>query len=104
MKILKLKDGTEINFTDASTIHSLVFTGTLDAIDGIRDDLTKENLSQCNFNATDYADIIPVGVSITADMTGDYTATFTTRDMTDVEKLQETQAEQDDVINYLLMQ
>ena len=104
MKNLKLKDGSVIPFTDSSTIYNLVGVYTTYAeIDHVRVHLTKENMVSCEFDDVKYTAMIPVGVSASSDMSGNITAIFTIRDMTDIEKIQEQQAEQDDAINYLLM-
>lgn len=104
MKTLTLKNGDSLNFTDSSTIYDLVtVVNDSSDIDSIRKKLTKENLSACSFNDEDYTLIIPVNIQAsTEEMSGNITVHFITRDMTNVEKLQESQNEQDDVLNYVL--
>lgn len=105
MKTLTLKNGDSLNFTDSSTIYDLVtVVNDSSDIDSIRKKLTKENLSACSFNDEDYTLIVPINVQAsTEEMGGNITVHFITRDMTDVEKLQESQNEQDDVLNYILL-
>lgn len=88
MKSLKLKDGDTIQFSDASNIHNLVgvYTGYA-AIDSVREKLTAENLSSCELDEEEYTNIIPVGVTATSEMDGNVTATFATRDLTEIEKI-----------------
>lgn len=105
MKTLKLHNGEEINFTDTSTIYDLTsVVANASEIDEVRAKLTKANLAECEFDGEEYTLIVPVGMNATSEMTGNITVHFTTRDMTDVEKLQQSQSEQDDAINFLLMQ
>lgn len=104
MKNLKLKDGTIIPFTDTSSIYNLVgvypdFAG----IDSVRVHLTRENLAVCSLDDVRFEALIPVGVSASSEMSGNVTANFSLREMTDIEKIQEQQTEQDDAINFLLM-
>lgn len=104
MKNLKLKDGTVIPFTDTSTIYNLVGVySDYAGVDSVRAHLTRENLISCELDDVKYTAMIPVSVSASSDMSGNITAIFTLRDMTDIEKIQEQQPEQDDAINYLLM-
>ena len=104
MKNLKLKDGSVIPFTDISTIYNLVGVySTYAEIDSVRAHLTRHNLLVCEFDDVKYEALIPVDVSASSDMDGNITAIFTTREMTDIEKLQEHQSEADDAINFLLM-
>ncbi|MBQ6441050.1 MAG: hypothetical protein IJJ13_00455 [Lachnospiraceae bacterium] len=90
MKSLKLKNGEVIQFSDASSIHNLVGVyQTYGEVDGVRAQLTVENLSSCELDEEKFTRIIPVGVSASSDMEGNVTASFATRDMTDIEKIQE---------------
>ena len=90
MKNLKLKDGTVIPFTDTSTMYNLVGVyPQYSGIDSVRAHLTLENLKKCEFDDVEYEKIIPVGVSASSDMDGNVTAIFSTREMTDIEKMQE---------------
>ena len=104
MKVLTLKNGNEINFTDTSTIYNLIGVyNTYAEVDDVREQLTAENLVSCEFDNEKYHGIIPVGASVTSEMSGNVTATFTTREMTDVEKINEHLSETDEAVNYLLM-
>lgn len=90
MKNLKLKDGTVIPFTDTSTMYNLVGVYPQYAgVDSVRAHFTQENLTKCEFDDVAYEKIIPVGVSASSDMDGNVTAIFSTREMTDIEKIQE---------------
>lgn len=90
MKNLKLKDGTVIPFTDTSTIYNLVGVYPQYAgVDSVRAHLTLENLKKCELDDVEYEKIIPVGVSASSDMSGNVTAVFTTREQTDIEKIQD---------------
>ena len=90
MKNLKLKDGTVIPFTDTSTIYNLVGVySNYGGVDPVRVHLTPENLGKCSLDDVEYEKIIPVGVSASSDMDGNVTAIFSTREMTDVEQIQE---------------
>lgn len=105
MKSLTLADGTVLQFTDTSTVYSLIGVyANYAELDSIRPHFTKENLLTCTFGDETYHQLVPVGVSASSDMEGNVTATFSTREMTDLEKIQEEQAEQNDAINFLLME
>lgn len=105
MKSLTLADGTVLEFTDTSTVYSLngVYA-TYAEVDAIRPKFTRENLATVTFVDQAYHGLIPVGVSASSDMEGNVTAVFSTREMTDLEKIQEEQSEQNDAINFLLME
>lgn len=106
MKELKLSNGVSFQFSDVSTIYDLVGVyETYAEIDPVREALTIANLKGATLNDEAVTDIIPVGVQInTESMQGNVEAHFINRDKTDVEKLYETQAEQEEAINYLLME
>ncbi len=88
MKSLKLKNGEVIQFSDASSIHNLVGVyQTYGEIDSVREKLTLENLSSCELDEEEFTKIIPVGVSASSDMNGNVMANFSTRDQTDIEKI-----------------
>ena len=90
MKSLKLKNGEVIQFSDASSIHNLVGVyPTYGEVDSVREKLTVENLSSCELDEEEFTRIIPVGVSASSDMDGNVTASFMTRDLTEIEKIQE---------------
>lgn len=104
MKSLILKNGVALEFTDESTILNLVnvYTG-FDDIDSIRPLLTAANLDGATFDGQIVTNVIPVEVTADALAGENVVVHFINRFKTDVEILQETQAQQDDVINYLLM-
>lgn len=102
-KNLKLKNGAILSFSDISTIYDLAGVYQTSAeLDQIRFQLTKENLVVCEFNGETFRGIIPVGMHAESEMSGDITVHFYTRDMTDLEKIQEDQSDMEDAINYIL--
>ena len=104
MKSLILKNGVAVEFAEVSTILDLVNVfPKFEDIDGIRPLITAENLEGATFDGVPVTHVIPVEVTVDAPTGENVTVHFINRYMTDVEILQETQAQQDDVINYLLM-
>lgn len=100
MKTLKLKDGKSYDFTDSSTIYDLVqVVEKFAEIDEVREALTAENLSEATFNEEPVTNILPVGVSVEAGMSGNITVHFENRDKTEIEIWQE---QQDEAINAAL--
>lgn len=58
MKILILKDKTELSFEDASTISMLQATKpAFSLVDSIKESLTAENLSEVTFDDVEYKDL-----------------------------------------------
>lgn len=100
MKELVLSNGTTLEFTDSSTILNLVqVVAQFADIDDVRDELTVENLDGATFNGEPVENIIPVGVSVSAGMTGNITVTYNNRAKTQQEIIDE---EQDAAINMLM--
>lgn len=104
-KTLTLVDGTAIEFTDASTISKLVGVySTFAEIDTILASFTTDNLNGADFDGSEVTDVVALGVSVPVVASGEnVTAYFTTRAKTDVELLQESQDEQNAIIDALLM-
>ncbi len=100
MKQLVLSNGTTLDFTDSSTILNLIQVVPQFAdIDAVRDAITIENLDGATFNGEPVENIIPVGVSVSAEMTGNITVTYRSREKTQQEIIDE---EQDAAINMLM--
>lgn len=100
MKQLVLSNGTTLEFTDSSTILNLVqVVPRFSNIDAVRDELTVENLDGATFNGEPVENVIPVGVSVRAEMTGNITVSFNSRAKTQQEIIDE---EQDAAINMLM--
>ena len=100
MKQLVLSNGTTLDFTDSSTIYDLVqVVENFAEIDSVRDELTVENLDGAKFNDEDVVNIVPVGVTVEAQMSGNITVHFVNRDKTAQEIIDE---EQDAAINFLM--
>lgn len=103
-KVLVLKDGTQLEFTDESTILNLVtvLSSFADA-DPIAAKITNDNLSTATFDGEAVTNVVFVSIRADKDVYGNILLTVANRYKTDIEILQETQAQQDEVINYLLM-
>lgn len=94
MKILTLKNNVSINMTDMSTIYNCVtVVNNFAEIDTVAANITKENLSKCMFDGTEYRNIIPVCINAGRDALGGITVNIINRDMTDTERLEVRQAE-----------
>lgn len=89
--ILKLTDGTELQFATGSTIYNLIgIYETFAAIDAVREKLTKENLKGATFNGQIIEDLIPSRIDITnAIPGGNIEAHFINEPKTDIDKLKE---------------
>lgn len=104
MRSLILKNGVALEFTENSTILDLVSVfNEFSEVDSIRPLITANNLDGATFDGEPVANVVPVEVRADAPNGESVTVHFINRFKTDVEILQETQAQQDDVINYLLM-
>lgn len=104
-KVLVLSNGVSMEFTDNSTIENLVtVVESFAEIDAMRANLTEENFNNSSFDGEAVVNLVPVSTDVSAGAGEDnITVTFVNRFKTDVELLRETQTQQDDVINYLLM-
>lgn len=90
MKKLIFKDGTEVLFTDESTITNCVtILNSFAEVDVIRNEFTVENLVGATFAGEPVTDIIPVSASANAAVGGNVTVTFTNRAKTREEILEE---------------
>lgn len=104
MKTLIFRNGVSAEFTENSTIYDLVNVFTqFEEIDGVRALLTAENLVGATFDGEPVVNVIPVETVVSAPAGENVTVHYLNRPKTDLEILQETQDQQDDVINYLLM-
>ena len=100
MKQLVLTNGTTLDFTDSSTIFNLTqVISSFAEIDDVRPEMTVENLDGATFNGETVENIIPVGLSISAGLTGNITVTYNNRAKTQQELIDE---EQDAAINMLM--
>lgn len=84
MKALKFKNGNTVNFTDGSTLGSLVIiVSSFADLDAIKKDFeTPDNLIGGSFDGKTIAQTLYTGVSASAEDTGNIIATFTTREFT----------------------
>ena len=90
MKKLIFKDGTEVLFTDESTITNCVTVlNSFAEVDAIRAKFTQENLVGATFADEPVVDIIPVSASANASVGGNVSVTFTNRAKTREEILEE---------------
>ena len=86
MKVLRLKDGTCIQFTNNSSINNLItVVSTFDVIESLRTSLSQDNLSECNFDGKDYTDILLNSVSAFANDYGNVQTTFSMKSSSDAE-------------------
>lgn len=103
-KILKLSNGVELSFTDESTVENMVnVLSTFAEVDPYANNISTENLALATFDGVSLENVVFVGIKAEKDVYGNVMLTVTNRYKTELEILQETQAQQDDVINYLLM-
>ncbi len=67
MKILVLKDKTELSFEDSSTLPMLQTTElSFGAVDSMKESLTIDNLSDCTFDDVEYKDLILGNITASA--------------------------------------
>lgn len=79
-KVLIFKDGTEMNFTESSTVTDCVTVlGSFSEVDEIRAKFTAENLKGATFDGDAIKDIVPVSASAEADVDGNVTVHFINR-------------------------
>lgn len=104
-KILKLSNGTELIFADNSTVENMVnVLNAFSDVDIYANNLSTANLALATFDGESLDNkVVFVGIKAEKDEFGNVMLTVTNRYKTDLEILEETQAQQDDVINYLLM-
>lgn len=100
MKTLVLKNGISLQFTDNSSITNLIavvsnFTG----VDDLRNVMTEDNLSQCNFDGIEYTDVVIDTVSTISKGYGNVQVTFFTKTTSDseIEALKQQVAELQEV-------
>ncbi len=93
-KVLLFKDGTEINFTESSTVADCITVlGSFSEVDEIRSKFTADNLKGATFDGEPLKDIVPVGVKADADVDGNVTVHFINRSKTHDEIVDEQLAE-----------
>ena len=103
-KILKLSNAVELTFTDESTVENMInVLNSFAEVDAYANNLSNENLALATFDGQPLENVVFVGIKAEKDAYGNVMLTVTNRYKTEMEILQETQAQQDDVINYLLM-
>lgn len=94
MKVLKLKNGYEINGTDSSTIDDIVtVTSTFAEIDEIRSNFTASNLLSPTFDELAVADRVPMNIVATTDGKN-IVVHIHSREKSDLEKLKDMIEEQ----------
>ena len=103
-KILALSNGVELTFTDESTIENMVnVLNSFAEVDAYANNISTENLALATFDGMPVENVVFVSIKAEKDAYGNVMLYVTNRFKTDVEILQDTQAQQDEVINYLLM-
>lgn len=103
-KILKLSNGTELVFADESTVENMVnVLNSFADVDIYANNLSTDNLALATFDGVPLENVVFVSIKAEKDAFGNVILTVENRYKTEMEILQETQAQQDDVINYLLM-
>ncbi len=103
-KILKLSNGVELSFTDESTVENMVnVLNSFAEVDVYANNLSTENLALAVFDGVTLEDVVFVNIHADKDTSDHVIVRVINRYKTEMEILQETQAQQDDVINYLLM-
>ena len=86
MKVLTLKDGTELEFIDNSSINNLItVVGNFIDVENLRNSLSQDNLSECTFDGTEYKDVLLSKVIANADDYGNVTVVFSTKLSSDVQ-------------------
>ena len=103
-KILKLTNGTELVFANESSIENMVnVLNAFSDVDIYANNLSTENLRLATFDGQPVVNVVFVGIKAEKDAYGNVLLTVTNRYKTDLEILEDTQAQQDEAINYLLM-
>ena len=103
-KILKVSNGTELVFADESTVENMVnVLNSFADVDIYANNLSTDNLALATFDGVPLENVVFVSIKAEKDTSGNVMLYVENRYKTEMEILQETQAQQDDVINYLLM-
>lgn len=103
-KILKLTNGTELVFADESTVEKMVTVlSSFADVDIYANNISTENLALATFDGESLEHVIFMGIEAKKDEYDNVALTVTNRFMTETEILEVTQAQQDEVLNYLLM-
>ncbi len=103
-KILALSNGVELSFTDESTVENMVnVLNSFADVDNYANNLSNDTLKFATFDGQQLENVVFVELTARKDQYGNVMLKVTNRYKTELEILGETQAEQDDVINYLLM-
>lgn len=103
-KVLVLKDHTQLEFTDESTILNLVTVVTSFAqVDPYLEKITDDNLSVATFDGNPIENVVTVRIYAESDNSGNVIVHCENRQKSDVELLQEAQSNMEDAIDFLLM-
>ena len=104
-KILKLTNGTELIFADNSTVENMVnVLNAFSDVDIYANNLSTANLALATFDGEPLENkVVFVSIEAKKDEFGNVFLTVTNRYKTELEILEDTQAQQDEAINYLLM-
>ena len=99
-KILALSNGVELTFTDESTIENMVnVLNSFAEVDAYANNINDENLALATFDGIPVENVVFVSIKAEKDAYGNVMLYVTNRFKTDVEILQDTQAQQDEVIS-----
>ena len=103
-KILKLSNAVELTFTDESTVENMVnVLNSFAEVDVYANNLSTENLALATFDGEPLENVVFVSIKAEKDAFGNVMLTVENRYKTELEILEETQAQQDEVLNFLLM-
>lgn len=103
-KILTLSNGVELTFTDESTVENMVnVLNSFAEVDPYANNLNDENLKLATFDGAPIENVVFVNIHADKDTSDHVIVRVTNRYKTEFEILEETQAEQDEAINFLLM-
>lgn len=103
-KILSLSNGVDLTFTDESTVENMVnVLNSFAEVDVYANNISSESIALAKFDGATLENVVLVSIKAEKDVYGNVLLTVTNRYKTELEILQDTQAQQDDVINYLLM-
>lgn len=103
-KILKLSNGTELLFTDESTVENMVnVLNSFAEVDAYANSISTENYALATFDGVPLENVVFVSLKAEEDASGNVMLYVENRYKTELEVLEETQAQQDEVLNFLLM-
>jgi len=79
-KVLSLRNHADITFTDSSTVTDMVtVVESFTEVDALREKFTEENLKGATFDGESFRNVVPVGVTTDAEITGNITVHFINR-------------------------